>query len=205
MTPQEQDGRRLQEILGEFYAGRIERDACRSAVIDVVLRRIGCPRVSLWKFEGDTGSLKLLCFASKQAGGKLDTAERRLGEAEYRDYFNALIERGIYVSSDALNDPALAPMREPYLVAHNVRSLLDAAFTLNGRAYGMVCCEETEARRDWRAGDVAALRALVSRLALLMSGAPESALWTTPSLPLRALAGEAGPVEPDDRPAGEDG
>ena len=80
-------------------------------------------------------------------------------------------------------------MRESYLVAHDIRSLLDAAFMLNGRAYGMVCCEETLATRDWRAGDVIALRAIVTRLALLMSGAPESALWSTPSLPLQTIGG----------------
>lgn len=188
MKTQEADAARLGELLGEFYAGRIDRNTCRSGVIDIVLARIGCQRVSMWKFEGGAGRLNLLCFASKTAGGVLDTTERRLDQDEYRDYFNALIERGTYVSSDAMNDPALQPMREPYLVANNVRSLLDAAFMLNGRAYGMVCCEETVATRDWRAGDVMALRSIVTRLALLMSGAPESALWTTPSLPLQSLA-----------------
>jgi GAF domain-containing protein len=187
MTPQEADAARLGEILGAFYAGRIDRNTCRSSVIDVVLARIGCQRVSMWKFEGGPGRLNLLCFAAKTAGGALDTTERRLAQDEYRTYFNALIERGTYVSGDALNDPALAAMREPYLVAHNVRSLLDAAFLLNGRAYGMVCCEQTTALRDWRAGEVMALRAIVTRLALLMSGAPESVLWTTPSLPLHPL------------------
>ena len=108
-------------------------------------------------------------------------------QSEYREYFNALIERGTFVSSDAMNDPALEGMRTSYLVANNVCSLLDAAFMLNGRTYGMVCCEETAAPRDWRAGDVVALRAIVTRLALLMSGAPESVLWTTPSLPARSL------------------
>ena len=54
--------------------------------------------------------------------------------------------------------------------------MLDAAFMLNGRAYGMVCCEETRRARDWRVGDVSALRAIVTRLALLMSGAPDSVL-----------------------------
>ena len=191
MTPQDQDARQLQEILGEFYAGRRDRNACRSAVIDVVLARMGCQRVSMWKFEGGAGRLNLLCFASKTAGGELDTTERRLAQAHYRDYFNALIERGTYVSSDAMNDPALQAMREPYLVPNNVRSLLDAAFMLNGRTYGMVCCEETVAPRDWRAGDVLALRAIVTRLALLMSGIPESVLWVTPSLPAKALAGGA--------------
>ena len=116
MTPQDQDARQLQEILGEFYAGRRDRNACRSAVIDVVLARMGCQRVSMWKFEGGAGRLNLLCFASKTAGGELDTTERRLAQAHYRDYFNALIERGTYVSSDAMNDPALQAMREPYLV-----------------------------------------------------------------------------------------
>jgi hypothetical protein len=189
MSPQDQDASRLQEILGEFYAGRIERNACRSAVIDLVLARIGCTRVSMWKFEGTPGNLNLLCFASKSVGGELDLSEQRLAQSEYRAYFNALIERGTYVSSDTLNDPALHPMRESYLVVNNVRSLLDAAFMLNGRAYGMVCCEETLATRDWRAGDVVALRAIITRLALLMAGAPESVLWSTPSLPLQALGG----------------
>src|SRR5438045_3780499 len=152
MTPQDADAARLGEVLGAFYAGRIDRNACRSAVIDVVLARIGCQRVSMWKFEGSPGRLNLLCFASKTAGAPLDTTERRLAQDEYRDYFNALIERGTYVSSDALRDPALAAMREAYLVPNHVRSLLDAAFLLNGRAYGMVCCEETKAPREWRAG-----------------------------------------------------
>ena len=87
-----------------------------------------------------------------------------------------------------MNDPALQSMRESYLIANNVTALLDAAFMLNGRAYGMVCCEETKATRAWSAGDVFALRAIVTRLALLMSGAPESVLWNTPSRPLQTIA-----------------
>jgi hypothetical protein len=92
-------------------------------VIDVVLARIGCDRVSMWKFEGGPGRLNLLCFASKTAGGALDTTERRLAQDEYRAYFNALIERGTYVSSDTMNDRALEAMRAAYLVPNNVRSL----------------------------------------------------------------------------------
>jgi len=187
MSPQDADAARIGDILGAFYAGRTDRNVCRAAVIDLVLARIRCQRVSMWKFEGVPGRLNLLCFASKTADGALDTTERRLAQHEYRDYFNALIERGTFVSGDVLRDPALAAMRESYLVPNHVRSLLDAAFLLNGRAYGMVCCEETTAPREWRAGEVMALRAIVTRLALLMSGAPESVLWTTPSLPLHSL------------------
>ncbi len=193
MTPQDQDVFRLQELLSQFYAGRIDRNAARSGVIDIVMARIGCARVSMWKFDGHAGELSMLCFAAKAAGGELDVTERRVAQDEYRDYFNALIERGIFVSADAMNDPALQAMREPYLLPHHVTALLDAAFMLNGRAYGMVCCEETASTRAWTTGDVAALRAIVTRLALLMSAAPESVLWSTPSRPLRTIAAAPSP------------
>jgi hypothetical protein len=182
------DAARLQDITATLYDEGMSRDEARSAVIDVVTDRLRCTRVSLWKFEGEVGALSLLCFASKVAGGPLDTSERRLDEAEYRAYFNSLIERGVFVTADAMNEPALQALREPYLVANNVLSMLDAVFTLNGRAYGMICCEETKSPRTWRAADVASLRAIVNKLALLMSGAEDPVLWATPSLPLRTLA-----------------
>jgi|GEM_PF-1068836 len=187
MTSQVRVSERLQEILSVFYAGRTTRDETRSAVLDVILDRMGCARVSLWKFNGDGDESSLLCFASKGGGGALDTSERRLRRIEYRDYFNALIERGTYLSVDAMNDAALQPMRESYLVPNKVMSMLDAAFLLNGRAYGMVCCEETNAQRHWRPSDIVALRAIATKLAVVMSGQTDSILWTTPSFPLNAM------------------
>ena len=73
MTPRSALSERLQEILSGFYAGRTTRDDTRSAVIDVILDRMACARVSLWKFNGDGDDLALLCFASKSAGGTIDT------------------------------------------------------------------------------------------------------------------------------------
>ena len=93
----------------------------------------------------------------------------------------------MYVSHDASTDPGLLPMRDNYLLPNHVLSLLDAAFLVNGRAYGMVCCEQTDRQRDWRQADVADLRALVAKLALLMAGAGDTALWSAPSLPMVAL------------------
>ena len=187
MTSQVRASERLQEILSVFYAGRTTRDETRAAVIDVILERMACARVSLWKFSGDGDELSLLCFASKTADGALDTTERRLRRLEYREYFNALIERGTYLSVDAMNDPALQPMRDSYLVPNNVLSMLDAAFLLNGRAYGTVCCEETSAQRHWRPSDVVALRGVVTKLAVVMSGQTDSVLWLTPSVPIQPM------------------
>ena len=77
-----------------------------------------------------------------------------------------------------MNDPVLLPMRKSYLVANNVVSMLDAAFVLNNRTYGMVCCEEPQ-RREWTAGDTVSLRAIVNKIALLMWNAPDTVLLST--------------------------
>jgi hypothetical protein len=197
MTPQAEDSARLQDLLGELYAERAARAETQSAVVDVVLARLRCARVSMWKFDRVGDELTLLCFASKTADGVFDTSERRLRRAEYIDYFNSLVDSAAYASVDAMNDPALQPMRESYLVANNVVSMLDAAFVLNNRTYGMVCCEEPQ-RRDWTTGDTVSLRAIVNKIALLMWNAPDTILLRTPSLPLRVLVHED-PRAPIDR------
>jgi hypothetical protein len=199
MTPQAEDSARLQHLLGEMYADRTPRVQTQSAVIDVVLARLQCARVSMWKFDGAGDDLTLLCFASKTAAGRFDNSDRRLLREEFIDYFNGLVGSGIYVSPDAMNDPALQPMRQSYLLANNVVSMLDAAFILNNQTYGMVCCEEHHLR-EWRPSDVVALRAIVNKIALLMWNAPDPVLLATPSLPLRVLLeGPGAPAASADR------
>ena len=177
----------LQEIGAAFYAGARSRDEARSDVIDVIAGQVQCSRVSLWRFDGTPGALKLLCLASKVTGAELVTSEHSLHEAEYHDYFDALVRTGMYVGHDTMHDPHLQPMRESYLLPGSVLSMLDAAFTVNGRAYGMVCCEQTDRRREWRAEEIRDLRALVAKLALLMAAAGDEALWASPSRPMAPI------------------
>ena len=197
MTSQAEDSARLQVLLGDLYAERAERAETQSAVLDLVLARLRCARVSMWKFDRHDDELTLLCFASKTADGVFDTSERRLRQSEYIDYFNSLVDTATYVSVDAMNDPVLQAMRENYIVANNVVSMLDAAFVLNNRCYGMVCCEEPT-RREWTPGDTVALRSIVNKIALLMWNAPNTVLHSTPSLPLRIQLDEE-PKAPTDR------
>jgi hypothetical protein len=197
MTPQAEDSARLEKLLGELYAERAAHAETQSAVIEVVLARLRCARVSMWKFDRVGDELTLLCFASKTAGGVFDTSERRLRPAEYLDYFNSLVEASTYMSADAMSDPALQAMRAGYLVPNNVVSMLDAAFVLNNQTYGMVCCEEPH-RREWTPGDVVSLRVIVNKIALLMWNAPNSVLLRTPSLPLRVMLQQE-PSAPSDR------
>jgi hypothetical protein len=195
MTPQAEDSARLQELLGDMYAGRVPRPETQSAVLDVVLARVQCERVSMWKFDGAGAALTLLCFASKTAHGVFDTADRRLLRPEFVAYFNSLVDSGTYVSADAMNDPALQPMRASYVLPNKVVSMMDAAFVLNNRTYGMVCCEEPYPR-VWRPTDIFSLRAIVNKLTLLMWNALDEVLLKTPSMPLRVMLAVPEPPPP---------
>ena len=141
-------------------------------------------RYCLWRFDGGPGELSLLCFASRAVGQPLDTRERRLTSAEYRECFNTLVGSGMYVCHDAQADPHLEPLRANYLLPNIVLSILGVAFMVTGRAYGTVCCEQTDALRTWQPTEAAAVRAIVAKLAMLMAGAGDPALWGSPSVPM---------------------
>ena len=77
-------------------------------------------------------------------------------------------------------------MRASYLLPNRGQSTLDAVFRADGRAFGMVRCERTDAIREWRADEIADLRAIVAKLAMLIVSARDEILWSTPSQAVRA-------------------
>jgi GAF domain-containing protein len=188
MLTQSQVLTQLQDIGSTFYAQRCTRDEARAAVLDVVLTQLGCSRVSLWRFDDIEGDISLMCFASKRPGSALDLTQSRLMQAEYEDYFDELVKTSLYVSDNAQTDSRLQAMRIHYLMPNNVQALLDCAFSFNGRAYGMVCCEQADAPRHWHVDEVGMLRAIVAKLSMLMVSAADPVLWSTPSLSMEPVS-----------------
>ena len=192
MLDRDDDAMRLQRIVGDHVDGALSRQEARSAVMQVVFDRLDVDRISLWRFAVPSASgpraLELDCFSVRHRGAPLADCDDRLVLDEYRDYWNALSERGLFASADTHADPALQPMRVAYLQKHDIRSLLDAAFSLNGRAHGVICCETVGRRLAWRTADLQRLRSITTRLAVLLAAADVPLLWDAPSLPLSEIA-----------------
>jgi len=96
----------------------------------------------------------------------------RLNESQYRDYFAALIQTGVFVADDVAAEPFLVAMRGLFLAEHRIGALLDIAVMINGRADGIVCCEQIPGSRCWQPEVVAAACAAISRAALLIAADP---------------------------------
>jgi GAF domain-containing protein len=143
--------------------GRLKRQAYRLAVVDLLRRRFACSRASLWRLSARGGALRLVCRASAGDGGALQGSE--LAQAQCAPYFARITSQGVFACEDTWSEPALAPLRASYLDFQGVRALMDAGFDVNGRLYGVLCCEQLGAPRLWEQAD----RLELLRMARLIS------------------------------------
>ena len=172
----------LQALASAFSAGQTTMWETAAVALQALMDRVHCSRVSLWRFDLDRGTRALRCFVVKRTGEELVPDRTRLDEGQYRDYFAALVQTGVFVANDAIHEASLVAMRGAFLAEHRIGALLDIAVLINGRAYGIVCCEQIPGPRDWQPEDVAAVRAAVSRAALLIGAEPSVDLDAIPSV-----------------------
>jgi GAF domain-containing protein len=60
----------------------------------------------------------------------------------------------------------LAALRHRHERPDGTRALLDAAFAINGMAFGVLCCEQTDGTRTWQASEVCDLKRFAAIVSL---------------------------------------
>ena len=190
MASQNSDLAPLQAIASAFSAGQLTLWEATEQALQALIDRVRCSRVSLWGFDLEGGFKALRCVAVKLANRPLVPDATVLYEDQYRDYFTGLIQNGVFVANDTRCHPSLVEMRGAFLDSHRIGALLDVAVTINGRAYGIVCCEQIPGPRNWTADDIAAARAAVSRAALLIASEPSVKIEAIHSVRIEPLGGD---------------
>jgi GAF domain-containing protein len=156
----------LQPYCGAFQQGHIDSRRYLSHIAQVLRQHLECDQVSAWRLKGSRASMTATCLTRSQRGfdNKLP-ADIDMGQA-HQAYFQRLLVQGCVASSDTWVDPALDAVRSRYLEVGAPRALLDVAFTVNGRTFGILCCEELSATRSWTPEEQALLRRVGGRVAL---------------------------------------
>ena|SRR5437867_5023371 len=166
-------------VLGtNLQDGTIDHEKYRQALAALLLQRFRCSRVTLWRFVGNAGRRILRCVAARSLVDGPLPAGSELGERQYERYFEELIKSGAYVCPDTLADPRLAALRDRHERPDGTRALLDAAFTINGTAFGVLCCEQTDTTRTWEAGEVRDLRRFAAIVSLQIARIEGHDAWT---------------------------
>lgn len=172
-----QTAERLRQLAAAHSSGTLSADDFLQQVCVVAAERLHCNRASLWRFETEGVRRSLRCLAMHDEQPAASIVGSELVESEYRDYFAALSETGVFESADAFTDPRLAKMRDSYLLPLNVRALLDVAFNVNGRTFGILCCEQVGEQREWRSQDIAEIRLIGSVLSLALTEPRAGPAW----------------------------
>ncbi len=73
-----------------------------------------------------------------------------------------------------MSHPALESLREGYLVPLDIRSLLDVAFSINGKRCGLLCCENRGEPVRWSSSDIAFVRWAGAQTALFVADMREA-------------------------------
>jgi GAF domain-containing protein len=156
----------LKHLGASLASGVLDLAQYRRELAALLQGEFGCSRVGLWQILGEDGQRVMRCLARHEEGTGYSAGGEQIYEHEYQAYMSHLVRAGVYASSDTWNDPVLAGMREVYLVPANTRSMLDAAFTLNGRTFGVLCCEQTGALREWTVAEVTRLKRAAALITL---------------------------------------
>lgn len=152
----------IEYIAARALVGELDRIAAQKACLVAIQKHFQCSRVSMWAFHGEPGLSVMRCTGGYAESGEYLPAGAELHQEQYRDYFHEIFSAGAYVCHDTSLDARLDGMRESYLRPLRVTALLDAVFAYNGRAQGLLCCEQVDTPRCWTPAELADLKRCAS-------------------------------------------
>jgi hypothetical protein len=152
----------IEHIAAQALVGELDRVSAQKACLVAIQQHFRCSRVSMWAFHGEPGFSVMRCTGGYTESGEHLPPGAELRQDEYRDYFQEIFSAGAYVCHDTARDARLDGMREAYLRPLRVTALLDAVFAYNGRAQGLLCCEQVDAPRRWTPAELADLKRCAS-------------------------------------------
>jgi GAF domain-containing protein len=172
----------IQRLCGDFENRVIRRPEFLEQGARLVARAVGCSRAGIWIFQGEKPALRMHCLAMFDGVREQMTEVPDEEGPSVSDYFLALEQTGQVVAADARVHFATAGFFEQWLEANGVKSLLAAAFSVNGKLYGAFTCAQVGSQMEWSRSQLALLRQIGSRLSLALANADRAPTETQPAL-----------------------
>jgi two-component system, cell cycle sensor histidine kinase and response regulator CckA len=158
------DARRFQAALSDLSTlNRSDVRATFAAIAAVAAKAMEVERVSLWQY--DTPLSAMTCRGAYERGVLVDEA-LLISRDAHPAYWSALQANRTLAIADATTDPALAEMRDDYIVPRGVGALIDSAIRVEQTLFGIVCVEHTGAAREWSLLEQYFVASLADRMGL---------------------------------------
>lgn len=171
-----------QRLCADFDHREIKRTAFLDRCTRLVASTIGCSRAGVWVFQGERPALRMHCLAMYDAIRDRSTQVPDEEGPSVAEYFLALEQTGHVLATDARAHFATSGFFDKWLAGNNVKSLLAAAFSINGRLYGAFTCTQVGSEMEWTRQQLTALRTIGSRVSLALANAERAPTDTQPAL-----------------------
>lgn len=166
----------IDEICARLSSHEITRHEFVEQCVRFASRYVGCSRAGLWIFIESSEGRRLRCLGiyDRDEGRVLQVAD----EFEHKSgtYFAELERVGHVMANDVRTHPATSGFYEDNLRANDVRSLMAAAFSLNGHLFGAFTCTQVGEPMNWSIRQLAMLSKIGSKATLALAGASPTQL-----------------------------
>lgn len=113
-------------------------------------------RISLWEFIEGKSAIRCIALLTEESFEI--PADMILREADYPEYFAAIIEDDTVCASSARKDPRTQCFNQGYFEPNQIYSLLDYIFSREFVTYGIICCESIGREVEWTDDDIGHLK-----------------------------------------------
>jgi signal transduction histidine kinase len=124
-------------------------------------------RVSIWKRTHENKAITCIDLFEKTSG--LHSEGLELFASDFPAYFKALDSNDIIAAEDAFTHPATFQFTEAYLKPLGIVSMLDVSIYVEGKSWGVICCEHVEMnQREFEAEEITYVTTVGSLVALAL-------------------------------------
>lgn len=147
----------MRDLAHELEAGRMTELEAAGRVAQHIHQTLQCMHVTFWSVSGEVGQRVMRSVAAYDGpSGRIIKGAAAFPESG-GGFFGALVLEGCFVCEDTFAHPALQGVRQTMLKPFNIRALLAASYGDRGEVWGLITCTHG-AIREWKAGEVSALR-----------------------------------------------
>jgi GAF domain-containing protein len=121
-------------------------------------QHLDADKTSVWTFDRDL--IQIECRCGYDALSKTFSNGQILKRSQYPVYFRSILEDSFVSAPKAQVQVITREFVESYFKPAGIVSLLDFILHDKARPYGVICCENRRAIRDWSEGDQKYLRSI---------------------------------------------
>lgn len=152
------------KLLIDFYASHFHSTFQEKVaqIAQLAIQGLQIERVSYWEMEKDA----MHCKYMLDCNDKHPNINAALDQKDIPKYIAALNNQIAIIADDVYHNDSTSELLENYLKPNGITDTLDVPVRVNGKFYGVLCCEHRDAPRTWKENDVSFARTLADYLSI---------------------------------------